>query len=717
MLTCESPQGVSAACYGLSLATGSMIELGEAVGVIAAQSIGEPGTQLTMRTFHTGGVVGEDITHGLPRVVELFEARTPKGAAVLAHHSGVVRVEDEETGRRITVVADDGTEDSSLVAVRAHLEVVDGEEVSAGDALVEGPKDPKELLEVKGIRETQQYLVEEVQKVYRDQGVSIHDKHIELIVRQMLRRVLVAEPGDAPFLPGERVDNQIYAEVNRTLVEDGKRPAEGRPELMGITKASLATESWLSAASFQETTRVLTEAAIEGRSDQLFGLKENIIIGKLIPAGSGMQHYRDIRLEMPDAEAMPFWAMGSGESDTEDLANWLRDMGEGVSEDPFDSSIDASWLGRRPDGRGRLRQPDRRHSGAGPRPRRGPTGPRPRSRRRGAAEAGAGGRGLGTTQVRSGGGQGGAPSQAGHRLVFCTGDVGSGAAGVPRGAWRERRVVTARAVTDPDGADGGPHGYRLTHLRALEAQSVHIFREVAAEFERPVLLFSGGKDSIVMLHLARKAFWPAPIPFPVLHVDTGRNFTEVLEFRDRYAAGARRQVLVAYVQDDIDAGRTVEDTSPRATRNRLQTPTLLRAIREGRHDAVFGGARRDEEKARAKERIFSFRDEYGQWDPKNQRPELWNLYNARHHKGEHIRVFPLSNWTELDVWNYIGHERIDTPSIYLAHRRQVVQRDGMLMAVGPASRASRRTRRPSRRRCASAPWATPTAPAASSRAR
>ena len=228
--------------------------------------------------------------------------------------------------------------------------MTDGQEVAAGDALVEGPKDPKELLEVKGIRETQQYLVEEVQKVYRDQGVSIHDKHIELIVRQMLRRVLVAEPGDAPFLPGERVDNQLYAEVNRTLVEEGNTPAEGRPELMGITKASLATDSWLSAASFQETTRVLTEAAIEGSSDQLFGLKENIIIGKLIPAGSGMENYRNIRLEMPDAEALPFWATGAGEaSDTEDLANWLRDMGgEGVSEDPFDNSIDASWLGAAP---------------------------------------------------------------------------------------------------------------------------------------------------------------------------------------------------------------------------------------------------------------------------------------------------------------------------------------------------------------------------------
>jgi DNA-directed RNA polymerase subunit beta' len=357
VLTCEAAHGVCAACYGQSLATGKMIELGEAVGVIAAQSIGEPGTQLTMRTFHTGGIVGEDITHGLPRVVELFEARTPKGAAVLARHTGVVRVEEEELGRRITVVADDGTEEAVTVAPRAHLEVADGQEVGAGDALVEGPKDPKELLEVKGIRETQQYLVEEVQKVYRDQGVSIHDKHIELIVRQMLRRVLVAEPGDAPFLPGERVDNQAYAEVNRQLVEEGLRPAEGRPELMGITKASLATESWLSAASFQETTRVLTEAAIEGKSDQLFGLKENIIIGKLIPAGTGMERYRTINLEMPGAEALPFWG-STADSDTEDLAAWLRDVGgDGVSDEPFDSSIDASWLGAAPTGDGESGRP------------------------------------------------------------------------------------------------------------------------------------------------------------------------------------------------------------------------------------------------------------------------------------------------------------------------------------------------------------------------
>jgi len=324
VLTCEAIHGICATCYGRSLATLKGIEMGEAVGVIAAQSIGEPGTQLTMRTFHTGGIAGEDITHGLPRVVELFEARTPKGAAVLARTSGVVRISDEETGRRITVVGDDGSEDAYNVSQRAHLEVSDGGEIQAGDSLVEGPKDPKELLEIKGIRETQQYLVEEVQKVYRDQGVSIHDKHIELIVRQMLRRVSVAEPGDAPFLPGERVESRNYADVNRELVQAGKRPAEGRPELMGITKASLATESWLSAASFQETTRVLTEAAIEGKSDLLYGLKENIIIGKLIPAGTGMTRYREFDMDAPDYEPMLGW---SSDDETEDLAAWLANIG------------------------------------------------------------------------------------------------------------------------------------------------------------------------------------------------------------------------------------------------------------------------------------------------------------------------------------------------------------------------------------------------------
>jgi DNA-directed RNA polymerase subunit beta' len=340
VLTCEAEQGVCALCYGRSLATNQAIELGEAVGVIAAQSIGEPGTQLTMRTFHTGGIAGEDITHGLPRVVELFEARTPKGAAVLARTSGVVRIVDEEgtTMRRITVVGDDGTEDIYNVSVRAKLAegIREGSEVAAGDAIIDGPKDPKQLLEIKGIRETQQYLVDEVQHVYRDQGVSIHDKHIELIVRQMLRRVLVAEQGESPFLPGERADARIYAEANRALVQEGRRPAEGRPELMGITKASLATESWLSAASFQETTRVLTEAAIEGKSDRLFGLKENIIIGKLIPAGTGMTRYRDLAMEAPEAEKMTFWSSGDDESaGTEDLAAWLASIGSDSNDEGF----------------------------------------------------------------------------------------------------------------------------------------------------------------------------------------------------------------------------------------------------------------------------------------------------------------------------------------------------------------------------------------------
>jgi sulfate adenylyltransferase subunit 2 len=222
--------------------------------------------------------------------------------------------------------------------------------------------------------------------------------------------------------------------------------------------------------------------------------------------------------------------------------------------------------------------------------------------------------------------------------------------------------------------------YELPHLDALEAESAHIFREVAATFERPVLLFSGGKDSVVMLHIAAKAVWPAPLPFPVMHIDTGHNFDEVIEFRDRTVERLGLRLVVGRVQDDIESGRVVENTGPRSTRNRLQTSTLLRSIREHSFDAVFGGARRDEEKARAKERVFSFRDEYGQWDPRNQRPELWNLYNGRHRAGEHIRVFPLSNWTELDIWHYIAAEQIELPPLYYAHRRPVVQRDGMLLA-------------------------------------
>src|SRR3954454_24302728 len=225
--------------------------------------------------------------------------------------------------------------------------------------------------------------------------------------------------------------------------------------------------------------------------------------------------------------------------------------------------------------------------------------------------------------------------------------------------------------------------YELSHLAALEAESIHIMREVAAEFERPVLLFSGGKDSIVLLRLAEKAFWPGRFPFPLMHIDTGHNFPEALEYRDRRAKELGARLIVASVQDAIDDGRVVEPDGPDKSRTRLQTTVLLDAIAENKFDAAFGGARRDEERALAKERIFSFRDELGQWDPKAQRPELWSLFNGRHRRGEHVRVFPLSNWTELDVWQYIAEEKIELPSIYFAHERQVFRRDGMLYAVSP----------------------------------
>jgi sulfate adenylyltransferase subunit 2 len=232
------------------------------------------------------------------------------------------------------------------------------------------------------------------------------------------------------------------------------------------------------------------------------------------------------------------------------------------------------------------------------------------------------------------------------------------------------------------GGAGSLRQYQLSHLQSIEAQSIHVMREVAAEFEKPVLLFSGGKDSIVMLRLAEKAFWPARLPFPVMHVDTGHNFPEALDFRDRRIDELKARLIVASVQESIDSGRSSEQPG-NPSRNRLQTRTLLDAIKEHKFDAVFGGARRDEEKARAKERVYSFRDEFGQWDPKNQRPELWGLYNGRHHPGEHIRVFPLSDWTELDIWQYIAKESLEIPSIYFAHRREVFRRDGMLLSTGP----------------------------------
>jgi DNA-directed RNA polymerase subunit beta' len=299
VLTCESAAGVCAACYGRSLATGKLVDIGEAVGIIAAQSIGEPGTQLTMRTFHTGGVASaDDITQGLPRVTELFEARTPKGASPIAEAAGKITIEDTDRSRKLILTPDSGDEPVAYpVLKRATLLVEDGEHVELGQQLHVGAIDPKEVLRVRGVRAVQQHLVDGVQGVYRSQGVPIHDKHIEVIVRQMLRKVTVVDHGDTGLLPGELVDRSKYNGLNRAALTEGKKTASARQEVMGITKASLATESWLSAASFQETTRVLTQAAMDGKSDPLLGLKENVIIGKLIPAGTGLPRYRNVSVE------------------------------------------------------------------------------------------------------------------------------------------------------------------------------------------------------------------------------------------------------------------------------------------------------------------------------------------------------------------------------------------------------------------------------------
>ena len=327
VLTCDSKVGQCAACYGRSLAAGQRVAVGEAVGIIAAQSIGEPGTQLTMRTFHTGGVAGDDITHGLPRIVELFEARTPKGVAPIAETAGVVSFREDAKGKKIVVTPDDGGEEVAYpITRRQKLLVEEGSRVEVGQKMVVGAIDPKQVLRILGPRATQVHLVNEIQSVYRSQGVGIHDKHIEVIVRQMLKRITVLEAGDADLLPGELVERGRFETENRRVVTTGGKAASGRPELMGITKASLATESWLSAASFQETTRVLTDAALSEKSDPLLGLKENVIIGKLIPAGTGLARYRNIRVE-PTEEAKaavyaaydeydftPFDQQGSGEA-------------------------------------------------------------------------------------------------------------------------------------------------------------------------------------------------------------------------------------------------------------------------------------------------------------------------------------------------------------------------------------------------------------------
>jgi DNA-directed RNA polymerase subunit beta' len=326
VLTCDSKVGQCAACYGRSLAAGQRVAVGEAVGIIAAQSIGEPGTQLTMRTFHTGGVAGDDITHGLPRIVELFEARTPKGVAPIAEAAGKVEFREDNKGKKIVVIADDGEEFPYPITRRQKLLVEEGQRVEVGQKLVVGAIDPKQVLRILGPRATQIHLVNEIQSVYRSQGVGIHDKHIEVIVRQMLKRITVLEAGETDLLPGELVEHNRFMAENRKAVTSGIKAASGRPELMGITKASLATESWLSAASFQETTRVLTDAALSEKSDPLLGLKENVIIGKLIPAGTGLARYRNIRVE-PTEEAKasayanydeydltPFDQTGSGEA-------------------------------------------------------------------------------------------------------------------------------------------------------------------------------------------------------------------------------------------------------------------------------------------------------------------------------------------------------------------------------------------------------------------
>ena len=298
ILTCRCKVGICAKCYGANMATGESVQVGESVGIIAAQSIGEPGTQLTMRTFHTGGVAGGDITQGLPRVEELFEARKPKGLAIITEIKGVATISDTKKKREITVNdVETGNSKTYLIPYGSRIKVMDGQVLEAGDELTEGSVNPHDILKIKGVRAVQDYMIQEVQRVYRLQGVEINDKHIEVIVRQMLKKIRIENNGDTDFLPGTLVDVLDFEEVNAQKEEEGLEPAEGKQVMLGITKASLATNSFLSAASFQETTKVLTEAAIKGKVDPLIGLKENVIIGKLIPAGTGMKRYSQVKLD------------------------------------------------------------------------------------------------------------------------------------------------------------------------------------------------------------------------------------------------------------------------------------------------------------------------------------------------------------------------------------------------------------------------------------
>ena len=327
ILTCRSHVGICAKCYGANMATGEAVQVGEAVGIIAAQSIGEPGTQLTMRTFHTGGVAGDDITQGLPRVEELFEARKPKGLAIIAEFGGVATIKDTKKKREVVITNNEtGESKTYLIPYGSRIKILDGAVLEAGDELTEGSVNPHDLLKIKGIRAVQDYMLREVQRVYRLQGVDIADKHIEVIVRQMLKKVRIENNGDADFLPGTLVDALDYEEENERLIAEGKEPADGRQVMLGITKAALATNSFLSAASFQETTKVLTEAAIKGKVDPLIGLKENVILGKLIPAGSGMKRYRDVTLNTDEMIAQKALEAARREEEMIELEEEKLDM-------------------------------------------------------------------------------------------------------------------------------------------------------------------------------------------------------------------------------------------------------------------------------------------------------------------------------------------------------------------------------------------------------